>query len=612
MKLIKTFFTVICALVILCVFSVCAFGYDNNTIGTAETISVNSYVSGSIGKFGVGPLNSYMDVDYYEFTIKEDGYVSYTYTHSYMDTDSVISNVYLRNSNDGELFKLESKGMSETTSSANIGIKAGTYYISVESPTRSGYDYGITVNYTASDVWEKEFNDNINLANKIELGKSYYGTIFTGYFNVYNSYDIDCYKFELPSKGYITVNFNHAFSDSTSVFAELEILSYDGTNTSEWHSFKSQQNNENTTSMKLGLPAGTYYLRVNQQTMKVKQYDFKINFTPSDNWEINPNGNMGSAMPIDMSKTYYGSLTDNDTDTFSFNLSKDGYVSITFNHAYSDGTSTFANITVYSYDGTNSYDHITLSSKKQSETVTSAKQKLSSGKYYLKVAEYSGSGKEYNFTVNFSTKGETTTKAPAVTARPQQTQKPQYTQSSQHTTRYDIFAEVYETLPDEPVSLGAENADTTYVYENYIYIIVDFEVVICGYAGYDTSDVVPSEIDGMPVTGIAAEAFSGSDIKELEIPSSVTKFGKDALKSHYGNPKIKCEEGSAAEKYALDNKIEFEYVYDNADSESEKGFFDAADVSSNRSILPLLIVAIVVGVATITVIVIFLIKQKKK
>ena len=111
---------------------------------------------------------------------------------------------------------------------------------------------------------------------------------------------------------------------------------------------------------------------------------------------------MGSAMPIDMSKTYYGSLTDNDTDTFSFNLSKDGYVSITFNHAYSDGTSTFANITVYSYDGTNSYDHITLSSKKQSETVTSAKQKLSSGKYYLKVAEYSGSGKEYNFTVNFN------------------------------------------------------------------------------------------------------------------------------------------------------------------------------------------------------------------
>ena len=103
-----------------------------------------------------------------------------------------------------------------------------------------------------------------------------------------------------------------------------------------------------------------------------------------------------------------------------------------------------------------------------------------------------------------------------------------------------------------------------------------------------------------------------SSLKSIELPSSVTKFGKDALKSHYGNPKIKCEEGSAAEKYALDNKIEFEYVYDNADSESEKGFFDAADVSSNRSIIPLLIVAIVVGVATITVIVIFLIKQKKK
>lgn len=476
-------------------FSVCAVGVEtdgNGGMGQAAKISVNSTVTGSMDDV---TASHDTDVDYYKFIIDNDGYVSITIDHRYVASDSLYARIYLRNSSDTQIMYLSSLYENTTKTSGKIGLKAGVYYVSVEGIWGTSGEYNLTVNYTAADDWEKEFNDQITTADEIDINQTYYGSLATISYSYYN-YDTDYFKFEIPSDGYITVTINHKYSDSTSTFAKLEVLSYDGTDTSKYLSFSSGLQNENVTSLRTGLSAGVYYMKIEQSSGSHREYNFKVNFTASNNWEINPNDNMGTATPINAGKTYYGSLADNDIDTYSFNLSKDGYVSVTFNHAYSDSASTFANITIYSYDGTNSKNLITFTSAGQNETVKSEKQMLTAGKYYLKISEYSAVNQEYNFSIDFTTQVETTTRI--------------VTQSHQDIHGDDGYKSGYENSPD---------------------------------ADYDD---------------------------------------------------------------------DFEFVYGDNESESEKGFFDAADVSSKRSILPLLIAAIVVGVATITVIVIFLVKQKKK
>ena len=54
--------------------------------------------------------------------------------------------------------------------------------------------------------------------------------------------------------------------------------------------------------------------------------------------------------------------------------------------------------------------------------------------------------------------------------------------------------------------------NTTYaaVYNNFIYAIYNNEVRITGYEGNDTGDlIIPSEIEGLPVTEIGESAFDG-------------------------------------------------------------------------------------------------------
>lgn len=54
-------------------------------------------------------------------------------------------------------------------------------------------------------------------------------------------------------------------------------------------------------------------------------------------------------------------------------------------------------------------------------------------------------------------------------------------------------------------------------------------VFITGYTGTLTSFELPDEIDGLPVTGIAAEAFRESGIEEIGLPESLRYIGKNAF-----------------------------------------------------------------------------------
>lgn len=88
--------------------------------------------------------------------------------------------------------------------------------------------------------------------------------------------------------------------------------------------------------------------------------------------------------------------------------------------------------------------------------------------------------------------------------------------------------------------------ESTITYENvtFGYAVNDdgrFDITSVEYDGIQKIDIkLPSEIDGMAVTGIAAEAFKADTfIKSVEIPSSITKIGDWAFYSCISIEEIK-------------------------------------------------------------------------
>lgn len=71
-------------------------------------------------------------------------------------------------------------------------------------------------------------------------------------------------------------------------------------------------------------------------------------------------------------------------------------------------------------------------------------------------------------------------------------------------------------------------------YESLVYKIKDNQITILSCEKNVENVTIPPEIDGLPVTHIASDTFSGcSELKFIEIPNSVTNIGKKAFASCY-------------------------------------------------------------------------------
>jgi hypothetical protein len=271
-----------------------------------------------LNKTQKGTLISYYEEDYYKFTIPAAGNVKLSIKNK---ADLRLYGKITNSTNETyEDIYTDDSGLGTGYAVTQVGLPKGTYYIKIK---KASYDeekisYEFKLEFTQSNVYEKEFNDNITNANAISLNTSYKGSLS-------DEYDYDFYKITLPSDGNVTLSMKqqtdvqwyvHIQNSSGKVF---ESLYTDGSEEVEGYA-----------TTQVGLPKGTYYIQVKDYYYTDDQpYEFKVGFTSSEFYEKETNDSITMANEIKLNKEYSGRLSDDDDkDFYKIIVPSDGKITL--------------------------------------------------------------------------------------------------------------------------------------------------------------------------------------------------------------------------------------------------------------------------------------------
>ena len=386
-KLTSLFLATIMALGVLTIapFTVGAVG--NNTLQTAKNIYANTTYTDNI--------SSTSDIDYYKLTISSSSKVSITFKHDAIDYSSSLWEIQLQNTNDETMISFTSNGNNTNLTSYNVGLPSGTYYVKIaDGWGQNSADYSFKVNCSAQSYWETEKNNSFGTADSIALNTYYNGTIN-------NTSDIDYYKLTISSSSKVSITFKHDAIDYSSSLWEIQLQN---TNDETMISFTSNGNNTNLTSYNVGLPSGTYYVKIaDGWGQNSADYSFKVNCSAQSYWETEKNNSFGTADSIVLNTYYNGTINDtSDVDYYKFTVSSATKVNITFKHNTIDYSSSLWEVYIYSSSNTGN-DIISLTSNGYLNTTSSVTEFLNSGTYYVKISDGWGQNSaDYSFSVNES------------------------------------------------------------------------------------------------------------------------------------------------------------------------------------------------------------------
>ncbi|MCM1283156.1 MAG: hypothetical protein NC180_02365 [Muribaculaceae bacterium] len=247
----------------------------NDNFTNATEILINHAYCGSITR------GFSTESDYYKFVTDKDGYVTLNFSNPLQGHSNQAWYMYLYNENFEELCNQPVFGNVSATKSPTIGIKSGIYYVKVLSPVSyeavSTDTYTISAGYTASDVWEKEFNNDFTTANMIQLNTEYHGVVSAGY-----SYEKDYFIVSINKAGTYAVEIKtpnlkdsgnywcmHLYGGSYEELANVNIYG-----------------NQTLHKITKTLSAGTYYIRVNSSlgytAASTEQYSVKVSEVKTD------------------------------------------------------------------------------------------------------------------------------------------------------------------------------------------------------------------------------------------------------------------------------------------------------------------------------------------
>ncbi|USK70047.1 Ig-like domain-containing protein [Peribacillus asahii] len=364
---------------------------ENNSIATATPISFES------NKVIVdGVLATRYDDDYFSFTLTKPGKVVVKVNRNL----NTRYNVKLYNAQQEELESYATsynvdKGTQELFSQ---GLDAGTYYVKVEHYDGNGENvpYKLQVDYTQSNYYEKEFNNERASANMIALNKKYYG---------WADYNSDYYVFEVPSSGEIKVG----ISRSLNTRYEVSLYNSAGDEMEAWYTYYGSESMGNV--VHTGLPKGIYYLKV--RTYDGDRYNalygLKVDFKANSLFETEDNDSTSLADSLNVNKSMNGVISySSDTDYYSLNLTKNMNLSLYLTNPKDTG------FYVEVFNQNNSVYQYLYTEYGTGKLKNISNLNLKKGLYYIKVRHNKGEDKKVPYTLKVAQRDTTPPSIPTV------------------------------------------------------------------------------------------------------------------------------------------------------------------------------------------------------
>lgn len=363
---------------------------QNNTIATADNYD-------RLGQTITGSISSASDTDYYKITSTTKGYLSFQLQHDKvsgrLSTD--IYSVAVCDAAGNTMYTMTSKKDEEKTESVNFGLDAGTYYLKVSGipyldaagslavQGANGETYKLKASWTNADNWESESNDDINTADTMTSGKAVYGSL-------YGVSDSDYYGFQTTKDGYIVINLQHSKVTGRQNKAIYAVTVCD-TSGNSIYEMTSKAEDESTDSIKLGLSAGKYYIKVaGQNAYYGGNYVIKTTFKACSTWEHEGNDTYDTANTAVSGTIYSGDIrTYSDVDYFKTSLSANGYINVKLTHPVVSGqetTNMFVLSVIRKVDKDQYTEVYTTKIRGGDTSISTPNLGLPKGEYYIKIA----------------------------------------------------------------------------------------------------------------------------------------------------------------------------------------------------------------------------------
>jgi hypothetical protein len=307
---------------------------------------INTKTSENTSGFNIavkGELKTKEDYEAYIFTLEENGALSLSFNHQSIQESMLdgwrVTLYYIENPDDdwyeyNELTYFDAFWADVTSTWGETGVEAGTYCVVVEpGQLFLAGDFDLTVSFTPTESFEKEFNDTKETATDLRLNRVIYGSSSQRQADA----DLDYYKFEITNDGYIDMVFSHDNSQLPQVGWVVKLFTE---NDYEIASFASKYQDPELRTGKINLHPGVYYILVETQVQDGMTYRLKVETGLSETTEFEINDTPEQAEIFKENSIVSGMLAPKvmglDKDYFKITLTEKSYLTVNFVHEFDE------------------------------------------------------------------------------------------------------------------------------------------------------------------------------------------------------------------------------------------------------------------------------------
>lgn len=334
------------AVLISLIATVCAIEVKDSLFYMNTPTFINTKTDENANGFNIavkGELKTKEDYEAYIFTLEENGALSLSFNHQSVQESMLdgwrVTLYYIENPDDdwyeyNELTYFDAFWADVTSTWGETGVEAGTYCVVVEpGQLFLAGDFDLTVSFTPTESFEKEFNDTKETATDLRLNRVIYGSSSQRQADA----DLDYYRFEITSDGYIDMSFAHDNSQLPQVGWVVKLFTE---NDYEIASFASKYQDPELRTGKINLHPGVYYILVETQVQDGMTYRLKVETGLSETTEFEINDTPEQAEIFKENSVVSGMLAPKvmglDKDYFKITLTEKSYLTVNFVHEFDE------------------------------------------------------------------------------------------------------------------------------------------------------------------------------------------------------------------------------------------------------------------------------------